>query len=80
MASCSKFAFFDWFIKYHADEIKCSMLRSVRPAAGLGYPPSEYLTNDSEASNSAVKQYLEFQKSSFNDSMLKINKKRCARL
>ena len=57
MASCSKFAFFDWFIKYHADEIKCSMLRSVRHAAGLGDPPSEYLNNDS---NSAVKQYLEF--------------------
>ena len=38
-------------------KIKCSMLLSVRHAAGLGDPPSEFLNNDS---NSAVKQYLEF--------------------
>ena len=67
-------AFFDWFKKYHAEEIKCSMLRSVRQAAGLGDPLSQYCTNDSEAINSAVKQYLKFKKSdwpTFNEKMKK---------
>ena len=32
-------------------------------AAGLGDPPSEYCTNDSEAINSALKQFLGFKKS-----------------
>ena len=39
------------------------MLYSVRVAAGLGDPPSEFCTNDSEAINSALKQFLGFKKS-----------------
>lgn len=35
-------AFYDWFCKYHAEEIKSTMLRSVREAAELGDPPSEF--------------------------------------
>ena len=50
------------------------MLRPVRVAGGLGDPPSEFCTNDSEAINSAIKQSLHFKKSDwpvFNDKMKK---------
>lgn len=64
--------FHTWFMKYHAEEIKSTMLCPVRVAAGLGDPPSEFCTNDSEAINSAIKQSLQFKKSDwpvFNDKM-----------
>ena len=64
--------FFSWFKKYHVEEIKSTMLRPIRIAAGLGDPPSEYCTNDSEAMNSSIKQFVHFKKSDwpvFNDKM-----------
>ena len=72
--SKSMITFYDWFCKYYAEEIKSTMLRSVREAAGLGDPPSEFCTNDSEAINSALKQFLAFKKSDwpiFNKKMRK---------
>ena len=48
------------------------MLRPIRIAAGLGDPPSEFCTNDSEAINSSIKQFLHFKKSDwpiFNNKM-----------
>jgi len=62
--------FFTWLKRYHAEEIKSTMLRPIRIAAGLGDPPSEFCTNDSEAMNSSIKQHLKFKKSDwpvFND-------------
>ena len=50
------------------------MLHSIRVAAGLGDPPSEFCTNDSEAINSSIKQFLHFKKSDwpiFNGSFVK---------
>lgn len=50
------------------------MLCPVRQAAGLGDPPSEFFTNDSESLNSTLKQFLSFKKSEwpvFNDKMQK---------
>ena len=70
----NKITFYAWFCKYHAEEIKSTMIRSVREAAGLGDPPSEFCTNDSEAINSALKQFLAFKKSDwpiFNEKMRK---------
>ena len=55
--------FYAWFCKYHAEEIKSTMIQSVREAAGLGDPSSEFCTNDSKAINSALKQFLAFKKS-----------------
>ena len=46
------------------------MLHPIRVAAGLGDPPSEFCTNDSEAINSSIKQFFHFMKSDlpiFND-------------
>ena len=55
-------------------------------AAGLGDPPSEFCTNDSEAINSALKQFLGFKKSDWpvflttkSESLSKIKKKRYAK-
>ena len=70
--SANPLSFFNWFQRYHADEFKSCMLRPVRQAAGLGDPPSEFFTNDSEAINSAIKQYLKFKKldwPTFNENM-----------
>jgi hypothetical protein len=50
------------------------MLKPVRTAAGLGDPPAEFNTNDSESTNSAVKQFLQFKKSdwpTFNEKIKK---------
>ena len=72
--SNNKITFYAWFCKYHGEEIKSTMIRSVREAAGLGDPPSEFCTNDSEAINSALKQFLAFKKSEwpiFNEKMRK---------
>ena len=56
-------SFHAWLTKYHASEIKECMLKPVRVAAGLGDPPSEFCTNDSEAINSTLKQFLHFKRS-----------------
>jgi hypothetical protein len=55
-------SFYSWFIKYHAKVIKTNMLKPVRQSAGFGDPPAEFCTNDSEAINSTLKQFLNFQK------------------
>lgn len=70
----NKLTFHTWFMKYHAEEIKSTMIQSIRIAAGLGDPPSEFCTNDSEVINSALKQFLAFKKSDwpiFNEKMRK---------
>lgn len=72
--SDNNITFYAWFCKYHVEEIKSTMIRSIREAAGLGDPPSEYCTNESEAINSALKQFLAFKKSDwpvFNEKMRK---------
>lgn len=56
-------SFYAWFCKYHSEVVKKTMLCSVRVAAGLGDPPSEFCTNDNEAINSMLKQFLGFKKS-----------------
>ena len=72
--SDGKITFHAWFCKYHSEEIKSTMIRSICEAAGLSDPPSEFCTNDSEAINSALKQFLAFKKSDwpvFNEKMRK---------
>lgn len=70
----NQLGFYQWFQRYHAEEIMRTMLRPVRQAAGLGDPPSEFFTNDSESLNSTFKQFLSFKKREwpvFNDKMRK---------
>ena len=56
-------SFYSWFKKYHAEEMKKTLLYPIRVASGLGDPPSEFCTNDSEAISSSLKQFLGFKKS-----------------
>ena len=66
---------FYWFKTYQCEEIKCSMLCTVRQAAVLRNPSSQYCTNDSEAIKFTVKQYLQFKKSNwptFNGNVLRV--------
>jgi len=65
-------SFFNWFVKEKADDIKSSMLMSLREAAGLGSPPSPFYTNDNEALNSMLHEKVKYKKSQwheFNESM-----------
>ncbi len=56
-------SFYSWFVKFHAKTVVVNMLKPVRSAAGLRDPTGEFCTNDSEAINSALKQFLNFKKS-----------------
>lgn len=74
MKTDKQLRFHAWFLKYHSEEMKETMIFTIRMAAGLGDPPSEFCTNDSEALNSSLKQFLGFKKSDwpvFNNSMRK---------
>ena len=64
--------FFNWLVSNKADEMAANMLRSVREAAGLGFPSSPYYTNDSECINSVTRnktQYKASQWDQFNAKM-----------
>ena len=64
MKICEKegMSFYCWFVKFHANTVVANMLKPVRRAAGLGDPPREFCTNDSEAINSALKQFPSYKK------------------
>ncbi|KAK3752536.1 hypothetical protein QZH41_016317, partial [Actinostola sp. cb2023] len=52
----------DWFTKNKATDMKTSMIAPVRTDAGLGSPPMQYTTNDTEAGNFMAKHHLHFDK------------------
>ena len=65
-------SFFEYFSQYYAQVICHSMLKDVRTAAGLGYPPSKFSTNASESINAVMKRKVDYKETSwpeFNDSM-----------
>ena len=49
-------SFFDYFNQYHASNVCHAMLKDVRIAVGLGYPPDIFTTNASESLNAALKK------------------------
>ena len=49
-------SFFDYFNQYHASNVRHTMLKDVRIAVGLGYPPDIFTTNASESLNAALKK------------------------
>ena len=55
-------SFYEWFLQYHAEVVMKTMLKPVHESVGLG-DPAEFNTNDSEPTNSSVKQFLGFKKS-----------------
>jgi hypothetical protein len=59
--------FWFWFRKYKSQEVKETMLKPVRIAAGLGNPPATYRTNDNECFNSVLKRDLQWEKKSWDE-------------
>ena len=55
-------SFYSWFVKFHGNTVVANMLKPVGHAACLGDPPREFCTNNSEALNSALKQFLSYKK------------------
>ena len=54
---------YQWFVKYHAAEVRSFMIEPVRERAGLGKPPSHFTTkfNANESINNVVKQVLQYE-------------------
>ena len=50
--------FSTWFFKYTKAEVKQGMLKSLRKDAGLGSPPRQYTTNDSETMNAMISKWI----------------------
>ena len=57
--------FHKWFVSQQADSFRRSMIRPVRERALLGSPPEEFTNNPNESSNSVVKHWTSFKKSSW---------------
>ena len=54
--------FIDWFMKYKSSTLREGMLRPIRVQAGLGDPPSVFMTNASESINALLKNKVEYRK------------------
>ena len=55
--------FHDWFVKYKSNLMKKHLLKPVRIDAGLGNPPSRYVSNRVECVNSLLKRETERKES-----------------
>jgi len=68
---------YQWFVKYHAEDVRNFMITTVRERVGLGKPPSHYTTNANESINNVVKQALHYEEKDwdkFCDEMFKLVK------
>ena len=59
----NKAEFYDWFLQYHASNMKEKMLRPLREAVGLGRIPNEYTNNANESANARIKAKVDYKKS-----------------
>ncbi|XP_030850278.1 uncharacterized protein LOC105442659 [Strongylocentrotus purpuratus] len=55
--------FSTWFRQYKSQEVRESMLKPLRQKAGLGDPPRQFTTNDSESINAMLSKWVGGQKS-----------------
>ena len=55
-------AFYNWFVKWKAEDFRHCTLRSLREDIGLGSPPKVFYTNDSESVNAMLKECLGYKK------------------
>ncbi len=68
---------YTWFCKYHAEDVRNSMIIPVRERAGLGHPPVHFTTNSNESMNKVIKQALHYEEKNwdkFCDEMLSLVK------
>ena len=57
--------FYQWLLKNEVEDMKVSMIASVRESAGLGSPPVAYTTNRNESMNKVAKSYADYRQSSW---------------
>lgn len=57
--------FYHWLLKNEAEDMKSSMIASVRESAGLGSPPVAYTTNRNESMNNVAKAYANYRQSNW---------------
>ena len=62
----NKAEFYNWFLQYHANNMKEKMLRPLREAVGLGRIPNEYTNNANESANARIKAKVDYKKSELN--------------
>ena len=55
-------AFYNWFVKWKAEDFRHCTLCSLREDIGLGSPPKVFFTNDSESVNAMLKECLGYKK------------------
>ena len=75
--SSRKPSFHAWFSKYHAKDVRSSMIVPIRESAGLGHPPAHFTTNTNESMNKVIKQALHYEERNwdkFCDDMLALVK------
>ena len=51
-----------WLCRYHAQDIRNSMIIPVRVKAGLGHPPQHFTTNSNKSMYKVIKQALHLKK------------------
>ena len=66
--------FHKWFLTHQADSFRRCMILPVRERAQLGSPPVQFTNNPNESSNSVVKHWVGFTKSSWPDFVRKLQK------
>ena len=57
--------FYCWLLRNEADDMKVSMIHSVRESAGLGSPPATYTTNRNENMNNVAKAHADYCQSNW---------------
>ena len=55
--------FYCWLLKNEADDMKVSMIASVRKSAVLGSPPAIYATNQNKSMNNVAKAHADYRQS-----------------
>ena len=64
--------FIEWFRSYKSSIVKKSMLRPVREKAGLGRPPSPFMTNASESINALLKKKVNYKRNELPEFLEKV--------
>lgn len=57
--------FYHWLLRNNVEDMKTSIITSVRESAGLGSPLVAYTTNQNESMNCVAKAYTNYQQSNW---------------
>ena len=65
---------YQWFVKYHAEDVRNFMIVPVCKRVRLGKPPTHFMTNANESINNVIKQALHYEEDKFCNEMFKLIK------